>query len=128
MAQEKKQTQEQEIPDFDAKVPSNNDIANYMAKYNKNEVLVAGTVINTKVGESKPKLDKEGNQVVQDGELQFWEPFRSVDIVFEGASMQINLDKENYSKITIGTRYLFGGRMGLQYGKVNAVFNSVMAV
>jgi len=101
-------------------------MALYMEQYNKNVVQLAGKAVSTNVGEAKPKIDKKTNEpILVDGVPQFWEPFRSVEVIFEGGSMNVNLDAKNFEKISIGKRYLFDGIMGLNYGRVQPIFHTV---
>ena len=123
-------TSDKSNTNFDNSPQSSNDMqeqmALYMEQYNKNSVQLAGKVVSLQVGEAKPKLDKKTNeQVLVDGVPQFWEPFRSCEVIFEGGSLNINLNAENYEKMVIGNRFLFDGIMGLNYGKVQPVFHTV---
>ena len=103
-----------------------NQMIQFMKKYNRNEISLSGKVVSTHVGEAKQKFDKKTNEAVLDenGMPAYWEPFRSVEIIFEGGSLNINLDKEHFENIVLGGRYLFEGIMGLNYGKVQPIFHS----
>ena len=126
MAHDTKKTNDK---NFDSPQNANDmqeQMALYMENYNRNSVQLAGKVVSLSVGESKPKIDKKTNeQVMVDGVPQFWEPFRSAEVIFEGGSLNINLNADNYEKLSIGNRYLFDGIMGLNYGKVQPVFHTV---
>ena len=126
MANQKKVDQ---VQDYD--VPKDaqgmqEQMALYMEQYNRNVVELAGKVISKNEGEAKPKIDKKtGEPVVVDGIPQFWEPFRSCEVIFEGGSININLDAKNFDNVVVGKRYLFCGVMGLSFGRVQPVFHSI---
>ena len=105
----------------------------YMQKWNLNEVKIAGDVRSVYVGEPKAKMKKEtvhGELVKtpvldEDGSPQYYDPFYSATVAFNGGEMNINLDKNMFEKITIGKRYLFEGVKGLNFGTVQDRFYSV---
>jgi len=107
---------------------------NYMLKYNTNSVVIAGDVRSTYVGDAKPKmkkaedgtwtlpaLDEQGNPIMK-------EPFRSITIAFNGGEMQIPLNADMFDKVQIGKRYLFEGVKGLNYGEVQDIFHSITEI
>jgi len=101
----------------------------FMENYNRNEVRVAGTVRSKYLGEPKPKVDKETKQqILVDGMPQFWEPFRSVSITFDGGELDVKLTKEQFETVQEGTRYLFVGSKGLNYGQVTDKFHSITQI
>jgi len=105
----------------------------YMQQYNMNEVKIAGDVRSVYVGEPKAKMKKEtvNGELVktpvlnEDGSPQYYDPFYSATVAFNGGEMNINIDKTMYEKITIGKRYLFEGVKGLNFGTVQDRFHSV---
>lgn len=101
----------------------------FMESYNRNEVKIAGTVRSKYLGEPKPKVDKETKQqILIDGIPQFWEPFRSVSITFDGGELDIKLTKEQFEQVQEGVRYLFVGTKGLNYGQVTDKFHSITQI
>lgn len=99
----------------------------YMERYNSNSVKISGTIREKYVSDSKPKIDKKTNEhIVVDGVPQFWEPFRSLTISFDGGEMQINVDKDMFDSSIVGKRYLFEGVKGMIYGKVQDRFHSML--
>jgi len=132
MAVDKKRTVNKDEVDFDKnpQLPSLEDEQSkmfaFMARYNTNMVSIAGTVRSKYQGEAKPKIDKTTNEhILVDDVPQFWDPFRSVTIAFDGGEMDINLDKEKWESIVEGQRYLFEGVKGLNYGKVQDKFHMI---
>ena len=61
----------------------------------------------------------------EDGSPQYYDPFYSATVAFNGGEMNINIDKSMYEKITIGKRYLFEGVKGLNFGTVQDRFHTV---
>lgn len=120
-AQESSQTT---LEDFSAPKLSETDPALFMQAYNKNEIELAGKVIELSVSEAKPKIDKQTNEHSKDanGNLEYWEPFYSASIIFEGGELNMNLSKDIYEKLVIGKRFLFSGMMGLSFKKVQPKF------
>lgn len=101
----------------------------FMARYNTNTVAIAGVVRSKFIGDSKPKIDKKTNdQIIVDGTPQFWEPFRSVTIAFEGGEMDINLSEDMFDNVQEGERYIFQGNKGLSYGRVQDKFHNIIKV
>lgn len=122
-----------EIKDFDQPVMTaeqqQEQMRLYMENYNRNEVKIAGTVRAKFEGEAKPKIDKKTNEhILVDGVPQFWEPFRSVTISFDGGEVDINVDKKQFAELVEGTRYLFVGTKGLNYGRVTDKFHSITCI
>lgn len=119
-----------EVQDFDEPKLSETNPALYMDKYNKNEIKLAGKVIELEVSNPKPKIDKQTNQPVtgQDGQPEYWDPFYSAEIIFEGGSMRMNVSSEMHSKLTVGKRYQFDGMFGLGFGKIQPKFFSATLI
>lgn len=127
MAQEKKiQTQEPELQNYDVVNMDNLDFSESMRKYNTNEVRLAGTVVELRESEPQAKIDKKTNAPVLDsnGHQEYWEPFYSVNIIFEGAELNVNMDRSLYEKMEVQKRYMFVGRMGTQFKKTQPLFYS----
>ena len=99
-----------------------------MAKYNTNEIKLAGTVVEMRVSEPRPKLDKNTKEPILDdnGQAEFWDPFYSVSIIFEGAELNVNVDKKLYERIELSKRYMFLGRMGMSFKKTQPIFSSAV--
>jgi len=121
---------EDEVKDFDYVQRTieehNNAIRMYMERYNTNSVQIAGTVREKREGSAKPKIDKKTNEhILLDGVPQFWEPFLSVTVAFEGGEIDINLDRKMYEDAEVSSRYLFEGTKGLNYGRVQDKFHSM---
>ena len=113
-----------EVQNFDEPKLSETNPALFMQKYNMNEIKLAGKVVDKEISDPKPKIDKKTNEHIIDatGTSEFWDPFYSVEIIFEGASMRLNLKKELYEKLTIGKRYQFEGMMGMEFKKTQPIF------
>lgn len=101
----------------------------FMARYNTNSVAIAGVVRSKFTSQAKPKIDKKTNEhITIDGTPQFWEPFRSVTIAFEGGEMDINLNEDMFDDVHEGERYIFQGNKGLNYGKVQDKFHNIIKI
>ena len=124
MAKANNESSQTDIQDYSAPKLSETNPALFMAKYNKNEIALAGKIIELSVSEAKPKIDKQTKEHTKDanGNLEFWDPFYSAEIIFEGGSLYMNISKEIYSKLEIGKRFLFEGMMGLEFKKVQPKF------
>jgi len=125
MAKEK-QEQSLEVTNYDVVNMDGLDFSESMRKYNTNEIKLAGTVVELRESDPQPKIDKKTNAPVLDGngQQEYWEPFYSVSIVFEGAELNVNMDKSLYEKMEVQRRYMFVGRMGTQFKKTQPVFYS----
>lgn len=130
MAVSKKESSQTEIENYDIPKLSETSPSEYMRKYNLNEIKLAGKVVSMNVSEPQPKIDKQTNEQAKDenGSPAFWTPFYSVDIIFEGGELRVNLNESNYQKLVIGERYLFTGMMGLEFKKVQPKFHAVMLI
>ena len=115
-----------EITNFDVINMDNLSFNESMAKYNTNTIQLAGTVVELKVGELSPKIDKKTNKPILDenGNQDYWPPFYNVGIVFEGAELSATVDKSLYERMELGKRYMFSGRMGNQFKKTQPIFYS----
>ena len=123
-------TENQELPNFDNPKASANEMMLFMRKYNRNEINLAGTVTLLEVSNPSPKIDKKTNAPVlsEDGTPQFWDPFYTVSISFEGGMTRLNLSQLLFQKLKQGDRYLFKGSMGQSFGKVQPVFHDVQEI
>jgi len=124
MAKEK--IQESELINYDVVNMDNLSFSESMRKYNTNEIRLAGTVVELRESDPSPKIDKKTNAPVLDsnGQQEFWEPFYSVNIVFEGAELSVNVEKLLFEKMECSKRYMFIGRMGTQFRKTQPIFYS----
>ena len=126
MAKEKNDTQLPEIQNYDVVNMDGLDFSESMRKYNTNDIRLAGTVVELRESDPQPKMDKKTNAPVLDsnGQPEFWEPFYSVGIIFEGAELNVNMDKALFEKMEMNRRYMFVGRMGTQFKKTQPIFYS----
>ncbi len=120
----KPESSQEDIKDYSPQNLSQTNPALFMERYNKNEISLAGKVIDLTTSDPKPKYEKDGStQVInEDGSMAFWEPFYSAEIIFEGGSMRMNLQSSIYQGLVVGKRYLFEGMMGLEFKKINPKF------
>ena len=118
------------VENFDSPRASASEMMLFMKKYNRNEVLLAGTVTQLEVSQPAPKIDKKTNQQVlsEDGTPQFWEPFYTASISFEGGMTRLNLSHSVFALLVQGERYLFVGAMGNAFGKVQPVFHDAQPI
>jgi len=123
-------TQTEQLENFDSPKTSASEMMLFMKKYNRNEVLLAGTVTQLEVSQPSPKIDKKTNQQVvsEDGTPQFWEPFYTASISFEGGMTRVNLSHGVFDSLQQGERYLFVGAMGNAFGKIQPVFHDAQAI
>ena len=130
MATKKDESSQTELKDLSKPKLSETNPAKFMELYNKNDIELAGKVIDLSVSEMKPKIDKQTNQQSSDsnGNLEFWEPFYSCEIIFEGGSLKMNLSRDLYEQLEVGRRYLFSGMMGLEFKKVQPRFYNVILI
>lgn len=129
MAQAKKDEQapqDLEVTNYDVVNMDNLSFSESMAKYNTNDIKLAGTVTELRKSDPQAKIDKKTNAPVLDanGQQEYWEPFYSVGIIFEGAELNVNVDKTLFDKMELTKRYMFLGRMGTQFKKTQPIFYS----
>ncbi|MFT7004264.1 MAG: hypothetical protein ACJAWW_001621 [Sulfurimonas sp.] len=131
MAKADENNQEKVVENFDTpKVGSSDDMMNFMKKYNRNEIKLAGTITLLEVSTPAQKLDKKTNQPALDdnGNPTYWDPFFTASISFEGGMTRVNLSQKLFEILQQGERYLFVGNMGNAFGKVQPVFYDVQSI
>lgn len=105
--------------------------AEQMKKWETNTLELCATVVSTKLSDPKPKMvELDGKKVHQvlDGILQYWDTRLYVEIAFNGGSMNLAFAEKDMQHLHTGERYMFSGRMALNYGKVQAVFDTYTKV
>lgn len=137
MAQSKKPTVEEtnessqtKIQNFEAQKLSETNPAKFMEMYNKNDITLSGKVVAKEISEGQIKIDKKTNAPVLDnnGQPEKWDPFYSCEIIFEGGSIRMNVQKDMHEKLDIGKRYMFSGMMGLEFKKVQPKFYNAVLI
>jgi len=130
MAQEKKEveTVEEQVVDLSSGALT---FAEQMKKWQTNSVELCAEVVKATLSTPKPKMvEVDGKKVHQvlDGILQYWDAKLYVDIAFNGGSMSLSFPEKDIENLHIGERYMFSGRMALDYGKIQAVFDTYTKV
>lgn len=97
----------------------------YIERISTNKVAIAGVIREKRVSEPKMKIDKKTNEIIlgEDGLPQYWSPYYSVTIAFEGGELPLNVKSDWYESLEIGNRVLFEGCKGLSFGRIDDVFH-----
>jgi len=95
----------------------------------KNNVELAGEVVEKRETEPKPIMDKDGNPVIdENGQLKTYPANYFIKIAFNGGEKEIKVDSKWYSDIELNEMYLFTGRLGLvkSFGKetIDVIFQN----
>ncbi|MDD2651736.1 MAG: hypothetical protein PHX44_01720 [Sulfurimonas sp.] len=97
----------------------------YLERLNTNKILIAGKIKEKRVSEPRLKIDKKTGEVIldEDGKPQYWNPYYTVVIAFEGGEMSINVKSDWHEMFDVGMRVLFEGSFGLSFGNISPVFH-----